>query len=114
MVAHLLMLCFLLQFGAEFRRFSLDRYKPGKFEDFYKLILHIHHIANLEVMIGYADVHGDLLPINNDDNFFKAVSSAHPLLRVFIQRQGKMQIHFSASKCAAARGRVDLCHPFKG
>ncbi|XP_071890952.1 partitioning defective 6 homolog gamma isoform X1 [Anas platyrhynchos] len=76
------------KFGAEFRRFSLDRYKPGKFEDFYKLILHIHHIANLEVMIGYADVHGDLLPINNDDNFFKAVSSAHPLLRVFIQRQG--------------------------
>lgn len=41
-------------------------------------------------MIGYADVHGDLLPINNDDNFFKAVSSAHPLLRVFIQRQGKI------------------------
>lgn len=86
--------CFFLQFGAEFRRFSLDRYKPGKFEDFYKLILHIHHIANLEVMIGYADVHGDLLPINNDDNFFKAVSSAHPLLRVFIQRQGKTQNSF--------------------
>lgn len=39
-------------------------------------------------MIRYADVHGDLLPINNDDNFFKAVSSAHPLLRVFVQRQG--------------------------
>ncbi|XP_074129240.1 partitioning defective 6 homolog gamma isoform X1 [Sminthopsis crassicaudata] len=76
------------KFGAEFRRFSLDRYKPGKFEDFYKLILHIHHISNMDVMIGYADVHGDLLPINNDDNFFKAVSSANPLLRVFIQRQG--------------------------
>ncbi|XP_042716401.1 partitioning defective 6 homolog gamma isoform X1 [Chrysemys picta bellii] len=75
------------KFGAEFRRFSLDRYKPGKFEDFYKLILHIHHISSMEVMIGYADVHGDLLPINNDDNFFKAVSSANPLLRVFIQRQ---------------------------
>ncbi|XP_027708179.1 partitioning defective 6 homolog gamma [Vombatus ursinus] len=75
------------KFGAEFRRFSLDRYKPGKFEDFYKLILHIHHISNMDVMIGYADVHGDLLPINNDDNFFKAVSSANPLLRIFIQRQ---------------------------
>lgn len=106
--------CFLLQFGAEFRRFSLDRYKPGKFEDFYKLILHIHHIANLEVMIGYADVHGDLLPINNDDNFFKAVSSAHPLLRVFIQRQGKMQFHFGALKCAGARCREDLWPLFKG
>uniref|UniRef100_A0A8C3RYB7 Par-6 family cell polarity regulator gamma n=1 Tax=Chelydra serpentina TaxID=8475 RepID=A0A8C3RYB7_CHESE len=77
------------KFGAEFRRFCLDRYKPGKFEDFYKLILHIHHISSMEVMIGYADVHGDLLPINNDDNFFKAVSSANPLLRVFIQRQGQ-------------------------
>lgn len=65
-------------------------------------------------MIGYADVHGDLLPINNDDNFFKAVSSAHPLLRVFIQRQGKMQFHFSASECAVTRGRVDLWHPLKG
>ncbi|KAM3596085.1 uncharacterized protein V6R79_007878 [Siganus canaliculatus] len=75
------------KYGAEFRRFSVDRVKPGKFEEFYKLILHIHRIANLEVMIGYADVHGDLLPINNDDNFCKAVSTAHPLLRIFIQRQ---------------------------
>ncbi|KAJ8334253.1 hypothetical protein SKAU_G00398920 [Synaphobranchus kaupii] len=74
------------KYGAEFRRFSVDRSKPGKFEEFYKLILHIHRI-NTEVMIGYADIHGDLLPINNDDNFCKAVSSAHPLLRIFIQRQ---------------------------
>ncbi|XP_010872097.2 par-6 family cell polarity regulator gamma b [Esox lucius] len=75
------------KYGAEFRRFSVDRFKPGKFEEFYKLIMHVHRIANMEVMIGYADVHGDLLPINNDDNFCKAVSTAHPLLRVFIQRQ---------------------------
>ncbi|XP_077405174.1 par-6 family cell polarity regulator gamma b [Vanacampus margaritifer] len=78
------------KYGAEFRRFSVDRHKPGKFEEFYKLILHIHRIANMEVMIGYADVHGDLLPINNDDNFCKAVSTAHPLLRIFIQRQEEM------------------------
>ncbi|KAM4631167.1 par-6 family cell polarity regulator gamma b [Polymixia lowei] len=75
------------KYGAEFRRFSVDRVKPGKFEEFYKLIMHIHRIANMEVMIGYADIHGDLLPINNDDNFCKAVSTAHPLLRIFIQRQ---------------------------
>lgn len=68
----------------------MDRSKPGKFEEFYKLILHIHRIANMEVMIGYADIHGDLLPINNDDNFCKAVSTAHPLLRIFIQRQGSL------------------------
>uniref|UniRef100_H3AHQ4 PB1 domain-containing protein n=1 Tax=Latimeria chalumnae TaxID=7897 RepID=H3AHQ4_LATCH len=80
-------------FGAEFRRFSVDRCKPGKFEEFYKLILHVHRIANMDIMIGYADVHGDLLPINNDDNFFKAVSTANPLLRIFIQRQGKFLFH---------------------
>ncbi|KAJ8288161.1 hypothetical protein COCON_G00008200 [Conger conger] len=75
------------KFGAEFRRFSMDRSKPGKFQEFYTLVLTLHQLTNLEVMIGYADVHGDLLPINNDDNFCKAVTSAHPLLRVFIQRQ---------------------------
>lgn len=88
---------FSLQYGAEFRRFSVDRVKPGKFEEFYKLILHIHRIANMEVMIGYADIHGDLLPINNDDNFCKAVSTAHPLLRIFIQRQGGLFRKFFAS-----------------
>ncbi|XP_056439418.1 par-6 family cell polarity regulator gamma b [Gadus chalcogrammus] len=80
-------LSLLPQYGAEFRRFSVDRVKPGKFEEFSRLIMHIHRIANMELMIGYADVHGDLLPINNDDNFCKAVSMAHPLLRIFIQRQ---------------------------
>ncbi|OCT76538.1 partitioning defective 6 homolog gamma isoform X1 [Xenopus laevis] len=75
------------KYGAEFRRFSLNRYKPGTFDEFYNLILHIHNISSMDVMLGYADVHGDLLPINNDDNFFKAVSSANPLLRVFIQKQ---------------------------
>ncbi|XP_035283804.1 par-6 family cell polarity regulator gamma b [Anguilla anguilla] len=75
------------KYGAEFRRFSVDRFKPGKFEEFHKLILNIHRITSMEVMIGYADIHGDLLPINNDDNFCKAVSTAHPLLRIFIQKQ---------------------------
>ncbi|XP_062845438.1 par-6 family cell polarity regulator gamma b [Trichomycterus rosablanca] len=75
------------KYGAEFRRFSVNRTKPGKFEEFFKLIMNLHRIANMEIMIGYADVHGDLLPINNDDNFCKAVSTAHPLLRIFIQKQ---------------------------
>ncbi|XP_048219183.1 partitioning defective 6 homolog gamma isoform X2 [Perognathus longimembris pacificus] len=82
------------KFGAEFRRFSLNRHKPGKFEDFYQLVVHTHHISNTEVTIGYADVHGDLLPINNDDNFCKAVSSANPLLRVFIQKREEAD-HYS-------------------
>ncbi|XP_006875957.1 PREDICTED: partitioning defective 6 homolog gamma [Chrysochloris asiatica] len=75
------------KFGAEFRRFSLDRHRPGRFDDFYQLVVHTHRLASTDVTIGYADVHGDLLPINNDDNFCKAVSSACPLLRVFVQKR---------------------------
>ncbi|XP_038659073.1 partitioning defective 6 homolog beta [Scyliorhinus canicula] len=75
------------KFGAEFRRFSLDRSKPGKFEEFYGLLQHVHRIPNIDVLVGYADIHGDLLPINNDDNYLKAVKTANPLLRVFLQRK---------------------------
>nr|XP_055158887.1 partitioning defective 6 homolog gamma [Nyctereutes procyonoides]XP_055189017.1 partitioning defective 6 homolog gamma-like [Nyctereutes procyonoides] len=95
------------KFGAEFRRFSLDRHKPGKFEDFYKLVVHTHHIANTDVTIGYADVHGDLLPINNDDNFCKAVSSANPLLRVFIQKREEAE-HGSFGAGSLSRRRKAL------
>lgn len=79
----------LTQFGAEFRRFSLDRSKPGRFDEFYGLLQHVHRIPNVELLVGYADVHGDLLPINNDDNYHKAISTASPLLRLFLQRKGE-------------------------
>jgi partitioning defective protein 6 len=76
------------QFVAEFRRFSLDRSKPGRFDEFYRLLQHMHRIPNVDLLVGYADVHGDLLPINNDDNYRKAISVADPVLRLFLQRKG--------------------------
>ncbi|XP_036395412.1 partitioning defective 6 homolog gamma-like [Megalops cyprinoides] len=94
------------KYGAEFRRFSVDRSKPGKFEEFYTLVLTVHRLANTEVMIGYADIHGDLLPINNDDNFCKAVSSAHPLLRVFIQRQEEVDYSDFGANTLARRKKA--------
>ncbi|XP_063815024.1 partitioning defective 6 homolog beta [Pseudophryne corroboree] len=75
------------KFGAEFRRFALERSKPGKFEDFYGLLQRVHKIPDLDVVVGYADIHGDLLPINNDDNYHKALTTANPLLRIFLQRK---------------------------
>ncbi|KAM5135489.1 partitioning defective 6 homolog beta [Mantella aurantiaca] len=75
------------KFGAEFRRFALERSKPGKFDEFYGLLQHVHKIPNIDVLVGYADVHGDLLPINNDDNYHKAITTANPLLRIFLQRK---------------------------
>lgn len=80
---------YLHQFEAEYRRFALKRNGPGGFLEFYRLLQTIHHIPGVDVLLGYADVHGDLLPINNDDNFHKAVSSANPLLRIIITKKGK-------------------------
>lgn len=81
----------VLQFEAEYRRFALKRNGAGGFQEFYQLLQTIHRIPGVDVLLGYADIHGDLLPINNDDNFHKALSSANPLLRIIIQRRGRMQ-----------------------
>uniref|UniRef100_A0A1A8G4F2 Par-6 partitioning defective 6 homolog alpha n=1 Tax=Nothobranchius korthausae TaxID=1143690 RepID=A0A1A8G4F2_9TELE len=75
------------KYEAEYRRFGLKRNGSGGFREFYRLIQTIHHIHGVDVLLGYADIHGDLLPINNDDNFNKAVSSANPLLRIIISKK---------------------------
>lgn len=81
--------CHIYQFEAEYRRFALKRNGPGGFLDFYHLLQTIHHIPGVDMLLGYADIQGDLLPINNDENFHKAVSSANPLLRIIITKKGK-------------------------
>lgn len=75
------------KFEAEYRRFALKKKGAGGFQEFYQLLLTIHRIPGVDVLLGYADIHGDLLPINNDDNFHKALSSANPLLRIIIQKR---------------------------
>ncbi|XP_056622373.1 partitioning defective 6 homolog alpha [Triplophysa dalaica] len=75
------------KFEAEYRRFALKRNGAGDFQEFYQLLQTIHRIPGVDVLLGYADIHGDLLPINNDDNFHKALSSANPLLRIIIQKR---------------------------
>ncbi|XP_055029817.1 partitioning defective 6 homolog alpha isoform X2 [Misgurnus anguillicaudatus] len=76
-----------MKFEAEYRRFALKKNGAGGFQEFYQLLQTIHRIPGVDVLLGYADIHGDLLPINNDDNFHKALSSANPLLRIIIQRR---------------------------
>ncbi|MBN3279177.1 PAR6B protein, partial [Polyodon spathula] len=75
-------------FDAEFRRFALKRSSAGGFQEFYRLIQSVHQIPSVDLLMGYTDIHGDLLPINNDDNYHKALSSANPLLRIIIQKRG--------------------------
>ncbi|KAM9814902.1 partitioning defective 6 homolog alpha isoform X1 [Syngnathus typhle] len=75
------------KFDAEYRRFAFKRNCPGGFQEFYSLLQTIHRIPEVDMLLGYADDHGDLLPINNEDNFHKAVSSANPLLRIIITKK---------------------------
>ncbi|KAL6479267.1 hypothetical protein MHYP_G00127000 [Metynnis hypsauchen] len=84
------------KFEAEYRRFALKRNGAGSFQEFYQLLQTIHRIPGVDVLLGYADIHGDLLPINNDDNFHKALSSANPLLRIIIQRRVILISHLSS------------------
>jgi len=77
------------KFDAEFRRWSIDRSNSQKLEDFKALIQKLHHLSDIHFLISYIDPSdNDLLPINNDDNFHRALTTAKPLLRIIVQRQG--------------------------
>lgn len=52
----------------------------------------LHRLATSDlVLLSYIDPQdNDLLPINNDDNFGRALKTAKPLLRLIVQRKGKL------------------------
>ncbi|XP_034542471.1 partitioning defective 6 homolog alpha [Notolabrus celidotus] len=85
------------KFEAEYRRFALKRNGPSNFQEFYRLLQSIHRIPGWDVLLGYADMHGDLLPINNDENYHKALSSANPLLRIIITKKDDEPIVFGTN-----------------
>jgi len=80
------------KFIAEFRRFSLVKDVLPKYEEFRKILERLHGLQVEPFYISYTDPNdGDLLPINNDDNFARALQAARPLLRIHIQRRGESQ-----------------------
>ncbi|XP_070808765.1 partitioning defective 6 homolog alpha isoform X1 [Pituophis catenifer annectens] len=98
------------KFEAEFRRFAMKRSSVGGFQEFYQLIQRVHQIPCSEVLLGYTDIHGDLLPINNDDNYHKALSSANPLLRIIIQKRAEANASVFASN-SLQRKKKGLLRP---
>ena len=60
------------------------------FPKFYSCLNDFHELFGIPFVVFYADpTHGDLLPINNDENLARAISSARPFLRLFLQRKGE-------------------------
>lgn len=67
----------------------MKRTEIRNFDDFQGLIGKLHKLDNAQFLISYVDpIDKDLLPINNDDNYGRAITKAKPLLRVIIQRKG--------------------------
>lgn len=64
-----------------------------QFDDFYVLLEELHHLVHVPFIITYTDpVHMDLLPINNNENFNRALSTARPSLKVLLQRKGELTL----------------------
>lgn len=78
------------KFDAEFRRFAISRFNNvHDVDSFRQHVESLHNLYNIPFTLCYTDAHGDLLPINNDDNFRKALESATPVLRLLVQRKGE-------------------------
>lgn len=67
--------------------------KSLTFEEFYALLESLHGMKSNPFFVSYTDPKdGELLPINNDDNFARALHTATPLLRIILQRKGLLTI----------------------
>ena len=95
------------KFDAEFRRFALDRDKYRTFESFRDLLEVLHllkgspseNVPSTPFLISYIDPKdNDLLPINNTDNYLRALQTAKPVLRLVIQRQGELEETYYAGR----------------
>lgn len=87
----LMVFLFDSQFDAEFRRWSIKKNpeNPHTFDDFYLTIERFHKLSGVPFIISYIDPRdNDLLPINNGDNYHRALTTARPLLRIIIQKKG--------------------------
>lgn len=84
------------KFDAEFRRFSIEKNQFSTFDEFYMFLESLHHLHKDPFIVCYTDPKdSDLLPINNDDNFAKALDNSKPFLRLLVQRKGESLTEFN-------------------
>ena len=78
-----------------------------QFDDLHEVLQRLHLLQEIAFTISYSDPKdGYLLPINNDDNFAKAIECARPLLRIFLQRKGGWARTHEPASTALCRGAV--------
>lgn len=73
-------ICIKSKIGVEFRRYALKREDAQSFESLYKKVETFHQLKGIPFILFYKDAENFHLPINNDDNLAKAISSAEQIL----------------------------------
>ena len=106
------------KFEAEFRRFSVQIHDHDTFESFHDLLGNVHLLKSsnadkqqphIPFNIFYIDPKdNDLLPINNTDNYLRAMKNAKPLLKLVIQRQGECEETFYSGRGRGHGGQTSL------
>ena len=73
----------------QFRRFNIIRSDFIQIEDFYTVIRDQFGLnIDMAFHISYTDpIHQDLLPINNNDNLAKALTTANPQIKLYLYRR---------------------------
>ncbi|ESO06532.1 hypothetical protein HELRODRAFT_106160, partial [Helobdella robusta] len=92
------------KFDAEFRRFSIDLKKDWSLESFQNFVRDVHRLHNIPFDLTYTDHEGDLLPLNNEENFHHALNVCRPLLRLVVQHKGSLQYGYGT----VAHGRKNI------
>lgn len=79
------------KFNSEFRRWSLNQTEITNFDEFQRLIGYLHNLPINEFSIFYVDsLDNYLLPINNDDNYGRAITKSKSLLNIEIHRSNEL------------------------
>ena len=73
----------------QYRRFNIYREDYTQVEEFYTIVREEFGLSlDMPFHISYTDpIHQDLLPINNDDNLAKSLSTANPHIKLFLYRR---------------------------
>lgn len=95
--------------GVEFRRYALRLGDVQSFDNLYEKIESFHQLSAIPFVIFYTDPEDCLLPINNDDNLAKAISSARLItlynnnqparrfLKIFIVAKGIFYTYYNGN-----------------
>ncbi|KAL5263308.1 hypothetical protein ACHWQZ_G008628 [Mnemiopsis leidyi] len=79
----------------DIRRYSIEKDQITSLEDFLAIVTNIHRIPEKTVLISYTDpIEKDELPITNNNNLEKAISTSKSMLRVHLFKESDADLMY--------------------